>query len=88
MWYQQDGAPPHFARCVRNLLTEKFHHQWIGRGGPIEWPARSPDLTPLDFYLWGHVKSIVYRQPPNTIAGMKLSIMLAFRSIKNAPSKR
>jgi hypothetical protein len=21
---------------------------------------RSPDLTPLDFYLWGYVKQIVY----------------------------
>ena len=22
---------------------------WIGRGGTIAWPPRSPDLTPLDF---------------------------------------
>ena len=24
------------------------------------WPARSPDLNPLDFHLWGHLKSIVH----------------------------
>jgi hypothetical protein len=35
--------------------------RWIGRGGPIAWPPRSPDLTPLDFFLWGYVKSIVYQ---------------------------
>uniref|UniRef100_A0A2H1V4P8 SFRICE_034143 n=1 Tax=Spodoptera frugiperda TaxID=7108 RepID=A0A2H1V4P8_SPOFR len=31
--------------------------------GPIPWPARSPDLTPMDFYLWGHMKSLVYNEP-------------------------
>jgi hypothetical protein len=24
------------------------------------WPTRSPDLNQLDFYLQGHLKSIVY----------------------------
>ena len=24
------------------------------------WPARSPDLTPLDYFLWGYVKEMVY----------------------------
>ncbi|EFN75683.1 hypothetical protein EAI_05404, partial [Harpegnathos saltator] len=24
------------------------------------WPARSPDLNPLDFYFWGALKAIVY----------------------------
>nr|CAI5833004.1 unnamed protein product [Callosobruchus analis] len=36
--------------------------QWIGRRGPIEFPPRSPDLTPLDFFLWGTVKDEVYKQ--------------------------
>ena len=34
--------------------------RWIGRAGPISWPERSPDMTPLDFYFWGHLKSVVY----------------------------
>ncbi|GFT92757.1 uncharacterized protein TNCV_739471 [Trichonephila clavipes] len=28
-------------------------------GGPVNWPARSPDLSCLDFFLWGHMKSLV-----------------------------
>lgn len=24
------------------------------------WPPRSPDLTPLDFNVWGYVKDSVY----------------------------
>ena len=29
---------------------------WIGSGGLIAWPLRSPDLTSLDFSLWGYGK--------------------------------
>ena len=36
---------------------------WIGHQGPTKWPAHSPDLNPLDFYLWGHLKAIVYSTP-------------------------
>lgn len=32
----------------------------IGRGGSVELPPRSPDLTSLDFYLWCHLKDLVY----------------------------
>lgn len=51
IWFQQDGAPPHFAREVRQFLDEVFPEKWIGRRGPIEWPARSPDMTPMDFFI-------------------------------------
>ncbi|KAJ4434499.1 hypothetical protein ANN_23061 [Periplaneta americana] len=37
----------------------------IGRGGPVPWPPISPDFTPLDFYLWGHLKAVVYSTPVN-----------------------
>ncbi|EZA53536.1 hypothetical protein X777_07004, partial [Ooceraea biroi] len=50
---------------ARNILNEPFPDRWIGRGGRISWPARSPDLTPLDFFLWGHLKNEVYRDIPN-----------------------
>lgn len=50
MWMQQDGAPPHSTLQARNILNEMFPGKWIGRGGPIHWPARSPDITKLDFF--------------------------------------
>jgi hypothetical protein len=55
--FQQDGAPPHFARDVKNFLNATFPQHWIGRGGHISWVPRSQDLSPLDFFLWGHIKS-------------------------------
>lgn len=66
MYYQQDGAPPHNGRQVRELLNNTFGEQWIGNLGPVRWPPRSPDLNPLDFYLWGHLKQLVYRVEINT----------------------
>jgi hypothetical protein len=33
-------------------LDVKFPGRWIGRGGPIAWPPRSPDLTPLDIFFF------------------------------------
>lgn len=60
MWFMQDGAPPHFSIAVRNHLNERFPHRWIGRGSEFAWPARSPDLNPLDFFAWGYMKSLVY----------------------------
>jgi len=60
MYFQHDGAPPHYTRHVREYLKESFRTRWLGRGGHIAWPPRSPDLTPFDYYLWGHVKTLVY----------------------------
>jgi hypothetical protein len=53
MLFQQDRAPPHFHKEVTDFVNHKFPEKWIGRGGPISWPPRSPDLTPLDFFIFG-----------------------------------
>ena len=53
VYVQQDGAPPHFHINVRNFLDHTVNQRWIGRrGSATEFPPRSPDLTPLDYYLW------------------------------------
>lgn len=62
-WFQLDGCPAHYGRDVRDWLDNNYPGRWIGRGGPVPWPPRSPDLTPLDFFLWGTVKENVYREP-------------------------
>jgi hypothetical protein len=46
---QQDGTQLHFCHHVRNHLDREMAGRWIGRGGPITWLPRSPDLTPFDF---------------------------------------
>ncbi|GFT14987.1 uncharacterized protein TNCV_4315751 [Trichonephila clavipes] len=49
--FQQDGAPAHFSISVRNHLDATCGERWIGRGGPVHWPPRSPDLSCLRFLL-------------------------------------
>lgn len=50
MYYQQDGAPAHNSRIVQEFLEVTFGEKFIATHGPVEWPPRSPDLTPLDFF--------------------------------------
>ncbi|GBM33600.1 hypothetical protein AVEN_181844-1 [Araneus ventricosus] len=63
----------HFLRgCAQNIiseadLVEKFEEQIIGFGGFQEWPPRSPDLTPMDFFLWRCIKQQVYATRPPTL---------------------
>lgn len=60
IWFQHDGCPAHNAAPVREYLTNIFNNKLITGWSAIRWPARSPDLSPNDFFLWGYVKSSVY----------------------------
>lgn len=80
--YQHDGAPAHFQHQVRDYLDEQFPRRWIGRGGPVAWPARSPDLTPLDFFLWGEMKRLVYEHESNTVDELRERVVAAFETVK------
>lgn len=85
MIYQHDGCPAHFRTSVREWLNQHFPNRWIGRGGPIPWPARSPDLTPVDYYVWGHLKSIVYdgsSSPVPSIEELKRRIISAVEQVR------
>lgn len=63
-----DDATAHFSRPARQFLNERFPNKWIARGEPINWPARSTDLNPLEFYLFGgHLKSLVNDTPVNDV---------------------
>ena len=50
--WMQDGAPAHTTRVVTDLLRREFgNNRVISRKFPLAWPARSPDLTPCDFFM-------------------------------------
>ena len=49
MWFMHNGAPAHFRLSVRRYLNRRYGERLIGRGGPVPWPPRLPDLNPLDF---------------------------------------
>ncbi|KAJ4448031.1 hypothetical protein ANN_10043 [Periplaneta americana] len=73
--------PAHFSLVARDVANQLFHGRWIGRCGPVEWPAQSPDLNSLDFYLWGRLKNIVYQDRPTTRDDMKQRIRETCQSL-------
>ncbi|KFM62863.1 hypothetical protein X975_02641, partial [Stegodyphus mimosarum] len=89
VFLQQDGAPPHWGTIVSSSLNDHFTGRWIGRGGIIRWPPRSPDITPLDFFLWrkrkGHVKDNVkdnvYGRRVSNIDDLKARITTEIASV-------
>ncbi|KAJ4439683.1 hypothetical protein ANN_07811 [Periplaneta americana] len=83
--FLHDGAPAHFSRTARHYLDRRFPDRWIGRGGPIAWPPRSPNLNPLDFYLWGHLKSLVYSSPVPDLESLRNRIVACSEDIRNTP---
>ena len=60
-----------------------FPNRWLGRGGPVAWPPRSPDLTPLDYYLWGHMKTLVYETKVDARAALHDRIFEAAEQVRN-----
>lgn len=81
MYFQQDGAPPHNSRIVIDYLQRRFGENVISTNGPVRWPPRSPDLTPLDFFVWGHLKNIVYATAVTTREDLELRVRRAINSI-------
>lgn len=86
IWFMQDGAPPHYSMAVRQWLQENYPRRWIGRGNeaPQFWPPRSPDLNPLDFYLWGTLKEKVYSSPVLNIDDLRERVTNNMNVIKGA----
>ncbi|GBM99418.1 hypothetical protein AVEN_78636-1 [Araneus ventricosus] len=64
-----------------SFLDATFPQRWIGRGAVMAWPPRYPDITPLDFYLWGYVKQHVYSARVNDINHLKQRITDVIHSV-------
>lgn len=83
IFFQQDGAPPHNARIVTESLNRYFGRNWIGTNGPVRWPPRSPDLTPLDFFFWGFIKDNLYKEKSNNINELRQKFTECVNSVSN-----
>ena len=74
-----------FSIAARQVLNDKDPNRWIGRGGPVPWPPTSPDFTPLDFFLWGPMKSLVYDTPGESEQSLIARILLAAGDTSDNP---
>ncbi|GFU14436.1 uncharacterized protein TNCV_328971 [Trichonephila clavipes] len=64
--------------CHNRFIEDTFGDRLISRFGPVNWPPRSCDLTPLDYFLWGYVKSLVYADKPQTLDHLKTTFAVLF----------
>jgi len=71
-WFQQDNAPAHTSKKALKHLEMYFGYRVISQG---LWPARSPDLTPPDFFLWGYLKDRVFENKPLTLMHLRENIV-------------
>ena len=74
MWFQQDGTTCHTACVAMDLLRGELGEHFILCSGPVNWPPRSCDLTPLDYFLWSYVYAHIYTDKPASIDALEDNI--------------
>ncbi|PRD35605.1 UNVERIFIED_CONTAM: hypothetical protein NCL1_11054 [Trichonephila clavipes] len=68
---------------VKQFLKKTFTDERIlSHHFTNEWPPRSSKLTPVDFWLWGYVKSPVNRNNPSSLVELKVAICHEFSCVQ------
>jgi hypothetical protein len=58
--FQQDSATEYMECTSMAILRQTFRNHLISSFGDLIWPSCSPDLTALDYFLWGYLKERVF----------------------------
>ena len=85
MWFQHKGTPAHFANAVSAYLSRKFGGKWVGRSGPVSCSPRSTYLSPLDSFVWGAMKNMVYETLVDSIMDIVARMSVAVSTISEMP---
>ena len=78
--WQQDSAPAHKSKETQAWLQKEcydfvpFSH----------WPPSSPDLNPLDYFVWSYVENITNMTSHNTKASLIATICRVFAELRPA----
>ena len=90
LFFSKTGHPsPHIARVVQTFLGDNFgDERIISRFFPFAWPPRSPDVAPPDYWLWGILKSTIYKRNPTSIEELKAMIRKAVSEISAEELKK
>jgi len=87
-WFQQDGASAHATKDILDILRRAFGSRIMSRrfselyeGEGLEWPANSPDLSTMDFFVWGTTAELAYRNEPKNLDELEERIGEILRAI-------
>ena len=61
--------------CIASLALGALHGWVISLKEEVQWAPHSPDLSPLDFFLWGYLRDRVYKDKPRTSKQLKLALI-------------
>ena len=87
-WFQQDGATCHTTPATLEVIKEHFGQRVISLKTAHIWSPNSPDLTPLDFFLWGYAKDNVFQNNPKTIPELQKRSRNFIKAIPLSPCKK
>ena len=76
--FQQDSAPAHTANRTQEWCQQNLHMTWT----KDIWPPNSPDLNPMDYYVWGAVESKVNEHPLTDRAALQAKIVEVMGQMK------
>ena len=74
---QQDSAPAHKSKETQAWLQKK----WYDFVPFSHWTPCSPDLNPLDYFVWSYVENITNMTSHNTKASLIAAIHLEFAEL-------
>ena len=87
--HMKDDSSCYLYLCYKILaclhLNGNFGNRWIGRGGPITQPPRSPNLTTLDFHFREYIKTLVYQTTVETQRDLVARIQVAAGVMRDMP---
>ncbi|GFY25503.1 uncharacterized protein TNCV_2486231 [Trichonephila clavipes] len=75
---------------VRFLIVRAQVRAWdwgdgLDGGGPVNWLPCSPDFSCLDFFLWSHMKSLVYASPVDSDKAKIAKVVVVAGEIREMP---
>ena len=70
--FMQDGAPSHTSEETQTWLTENFGADRFWNESM--WPPYSPDLNPMDYFVWGFVESKACKNPHSSVSALQKSV--------------
>ena len=81
MLFQYNEEPVHYVQDIHNYLSITFPRRWIGRCGSVGWIAHFPDLSCLDFFLPGQLKSLMEERPNESSKELVARLLAAAREV-------
>ena len=69
--FMQDSAPAHKAKTTQEWLEGHVPSFITAR----EWPPYSPDLNPMDYYVWGRLEAVTNNKEFHSLEALKAAVL-------------